>query len=77
MFKNIFKKQAQTQKQQYDKTKQKPIIRASICTGEKVAGFKDLATGQFSEIMLIRNDSDLYEYMQSYGVERDDIVKEY
>lgn len=77
MFKNIFKKQAQTQKQQYDKEKQKPIIRASICTGEKVAGFKDLATGQFSEIMLIRNDSDLYEFMQSYGVERDEIVKEY
>ena len=77
MLKNIFKKQAQTQKQQYDKTKQKPIIRASICTGEKVAGFKDLATGQFSEIMLIRNDSDLYEFMQSYGVERDEIVKEY
>lgn len=77
MLKNIFKKQAQTQKQQYDKTKQKPIIRASICTGEKVAGFKDLATGQFSEIMLIRNDGDLYEFMQSYGVERDEIVKEY
>ena len=77
MLKNIFKKQAQTQKQQYDKTKQKPVIRASICTGEKVAGFKDLATGQFSEIMLIRNDSDLYEFMQSYGVERDEIVKEY
>lgn len=77
MLKNIFKKQAQTQKQQYDKTKQKPIIRASICTGEKVAGFKDLVTGQFSEIMLIRNDGDLYEFMQSYGVERDEIVKEY
>ncbi len=77
MFKNIFKKQTQTQKQQYDKTKQKPIIRASICTGEKVAGFKDLATGQFSEIMLIRDDSDLYEFIQSYGVERDEIVKEY
>ena len=72
MLKNIFKKQAQTQKQQYDKTKQKPVIRASICTGEKVAGFKDLATGQFSEIMLIRNDGDLYEFMQSYGVERDE-----
>ena len=77
MLKNIFKKQAQTQKQQYDKTKQKPVIRASICTGEKVAGFKDLATGQFSEIMLIRNDGDLYEFMESYGVERDEIVKEY
>lgn len=26
----------------WDQKHQKPIIRASICTGEQVAGFKDL-----------------------------------
>ena len=30
-----------------------PVIRASICTGEKVAGFQDIHTGKFTEIMLI------------------------
>jgi hypothetical protein len=32
----------------------KPVICASICTGEKVAGFKDIRTGKIEEIMLIR-----------------------
>ena len=31
----------------------KPVIRASICTGEEVAGFKDIRTGKIEEIMLI------------------------
>ena len=26
----------------YDKEKQIPVLRCSICTGEQVAGFKDL-----------------------------------
>lgn len=37
----------------YDKEKQKPVIRCSICTGEQVAGFKDIRTGKFTDIMLI------------------------
>ena len=28
----------------YDKTNKKPIIKASICNGEQVAGFKDIHT---------------------------------
>ena len=39
----------------YDRETQAPVIHASICTGEKVAGFRDLRTGRFTEIMLIRN----------------------
>jgi hypothetical protein len=38
------------QKEIYDKEKLKPVIRSSICTGEKVAGFKDLQTGKFTEV---------------------------
>ena len=29
----------------YDKENKKPVIRASICTGEQAAGFKDVHTG--------------------------------
>ncbi len=47
----------------YDKATKKPVIRCSICTGEQVAGFKDLHTGKFSDIMLIRNEKDLKEFM--------------
>ena len=40
----IFKKKIV--KKTYDREHMKPVIRASICTGEEVAGFKDIRTGK-------------------------------
>ena len=53
----LFKKK--TEKKTYDREYMKPVIRASICTGEEVAGFKDIRTGKIEEIMLIRSPEDL------------------
>ena len=39
---------------QYDSNYEEPVIRCSICTGEQVAGFLNLSTGKFEEVMLIR-----------------------
>lgn len=61
----------------YDKTGKVPVIRASICTGEKVAGFKDEATGKFEDLMLIRTDKDLQEFLRRYQVEEQEIKKEW
>ncbi len=61
----------------YDKTGKTPVIKASICNGEKVAGFKDQATGKFEEIMFIRTDADLREFLHRYGVKEDEIRKEW
>lgn len=33
----------------YDKDNKKPIIKASICNGEQVAGFKDIHTGKIEK----------------------------
>lgn len=52
----------------YDKETQKPVIRCSICTGEQVAGFKDVHTGKFTDIMLIRDEKDLREFKEMYGI---------
>ena len=46
----------------YNKEIQKPMVRASICTGEKVAGFRDRTTGKFTDVMLIRSEKDLAEF---------------
>lgn len=59
----------------YDRETQKPVIRCSICTGEQVAGFKDIYTGKFTDICLIRNETDLQEFKEMYGVT--DIGKEF
>ncbi len=45
------------------------VIRSSICTGEKVAGFKNKKDGGFTEVMLIRNRDDLREFKEKYKVE--------
>ena len=60
----------------YDKEHKKPIIKASICNGEQVAGFKDLRTGKMEEVMLVRNEADLNLFKQQYGME-EEIGKEY
>ena len=59
----------------YDPEIEKPIIKASICNGEQVAGFKNKTTGQFSEVMFIKDNSDLNLFMKTNGLTHVD--KEY
>ena len=54
-----------------------PVIRASICTGEQVAGFKHRVTGKFEEAMLVRGEKGLQEFCETYGVNREEIKKEW
>ena len=73
--------QKQEQKQDgefcFDRKSQKPVIRSSICTGEQVAGFKDLHTGKFTDIMLIRDHKDMEEFTRKYGISREEITREW
>ncbi len=64
-------------KELYDKENLKPVIRASICNGEKVAGFKNLHTGKFTEVMLIRDSRDLDEFLKKYDITVAEITKEW
>lgn len=58
------------------KTHKKPVMKASICNGEQVAGFKDLHTGKFEEVMLICSAADLDAFRAMYGI-TEEITKEY
>ena len=67
-----------TEKQEdYDKQGKIPVIRSSICTGEKVAGFKDEQTGKFQELMVIRTGEDMKRFLKMYGVREEEIKKEW
>lgn len=59
----------------YDPEKQYAVLRVSICTGEKVAGFKNCDDGHFTEVMLIRDMEDEKRFKAIYGL--DEIKKEY
>lgn len=71
----MFRKKAT--KETYDKENQKPIIRSSICTGERVAGFKDVHTGKFTEVMLIKSDKDMKAFLEKYGILLDEVKTEW
>ena len=60
----------------YDNENMKPIIKASICNGEQVAGFKDMNTGKIEEVMLIKTPEDLASFKNMYGI-NEEITKEY
>ncbi len=72
----LFKKK-RTGAPAFDRTGKIPVIRASICTGEQVAGFKDTVSGKFTEVMLIRTGRDLREFRETYGVREDEIKREW
>lgn len=71
----MFGKKKQKSNFKFDLATQKAVLRCSICTGERVAGFRDIATGKFTDVALIKNDADLDAFMTQFGI--DSITKEY
>ena len=55
----------------YDRENWKPVIKASICTGEKTAGFQNRTTHQFRDDMLIRGAEDLHIFKEKYGIDEE------
>ncbi len=64
-------------KKSFDREALRPVIRASICTGEQSAGFRHVQTGKFSEVMLIRNRRDLEEFLETYDISESEVTTEY
>ena len=54
-----------------------PVIRSSICTGEKTAGYREGPGGKFTEVMLIRDNKDLREFLDAYGFREEDLTHEW
>ncbi len=53
----------------FDPLTQEAVIRSSICTGEKTAGFKNKADGHFTEVMLIKSKADENYFKKIYKLE--------
>ena len=53
----------------FDPEKQYAVIRCSICTGEKAAGFKDKTSGRFTEVMLIRSPGEEERFKEMYHLD--------
>ena len=70
------KKEGKQRQGGFDSSKETPVLHCSICNGEQVAGFKDLVTGHFRDIRLIRSEAELDEFRREYGI-TGDIPREY
>ena len=71
----LFSKRKQEANIKFDPEKQYAMIRSSICTGEKVAGFKNKEDGHFTEVMLIRSYEDELKFKEMYNL--DSVKTEY
>ncbi len=69
------RKKQEPKRQSYDTQRLRPVIKSSICTGERVAGFVEKESGKFEDIMLIRGDQDLQAFCQIYGLKEEEIGK--
>ena len=65
---SFFRRKEKHQETGYDAEAMTPVIRCSICTGEQVAGFRRKNDGCFEEVMLIRDDGDLRQFRELYGI---------
>ena len=70
----MFRKKQLPQKD-YDRENWKPILKCSICNGERVAGFKNIHTGEFREELFIQEEEQLEEFRQRYKIT--ELPKEY
>ena len=61
---------------EYDKEKEYPVIRKSICTGERGFGFKNISDNKFRDVALIRSDKELQTVLKSYAI-TDEVKTEY
>jgi hypothetical protein len=71
----LFSKKKKPDSLSFDPEKEYPVLRCSICNGEQVAGFRNRATGHFTEVTLIRNAQELEEFKQRCNIT--EIAKEY
>lgn len=69
------RRKEQVETADYDRENWRLVLKCSICNGEKVAGFKNIHTGEFREESFIRNEEELEAFKQKYGIR--DIPKEY
>lgn len=68
--------QKKKQKDIYDREKKKPVIRSRAFRDELVAGFVDLQTGEFTEVMRICNSRDMDRFMEKYDISVAEIATE-
>ncbi len=75
IFRHIGLSASPESKYPFDPDREYPVIKSSICTGEKTAGFKNKETGHYTPVMLIKSPADELEFKKIYNT--DELRTEY
>jgi len=51
----------------YPAERYEPVLRRSICTGERVGCMRDRDTGKVHELTVLRTDADVAAFCRRYG----------
>ena len=66
---SLFHRKSKAPALSYDPATQQPAVRKSICTGEMTAGFIDLNTGKFTDLMRLDGQKGLEQFKKDTGAE--------
>lgn len=69
----FWKRSARTPTKQFDRAEKRPVVRVSICTGERTAGFQNVKTGRLEEVMLLRSEQDKQAFLSEYGIKQEEL----
>ena len=58
----------------FDREDWKPVICRNIISGKQMAGFMEICTGEFMEVMPIYNNKDMDMFLESYDISIAEIV---
>ncbi len=61
----------------FDRENEIPVLRSSICTGERVAGFFNKKTQKFTEERLIKTNADFDDFLRTYKIKNEDVKREW
>ncbi len=64
---SLFHPRKEPERIPYDPSIREPAIRRSICTGEMTAGFVDLVSGDFHDLMLLEDQKAVDEFCRRVG----------
>ena len=75
---SLFRKQSrEPERPHFDPALYEPVIRMSICTGERVACLREKQTGKLHEWMLVRTEEDLDRFCRETETNKEDIKTVY
>lgn len=64
-----FNRKNRIERIEYNREKEVPAVKSSICTGERTAGFLEINTGKYRDVMFVRSDADIELFKRACGVD--------